>query len=440
MCRFSSRGSNLQRPMKSTTSSRPSRERERPQRRAFATSQKKPRRKRIGVSRSAWLSWRIHLDDDRIAADLCRIDERPDPIQRTIFIDEFSAWHGDLTRLAKYCQARSPDAALRSGLALAAGSIALERLTEAEREAWKPVLSHWYETPSDGGTHSAAGRALRQWDIATPAKAPTSQPSEGRFWVVNSLGMTLLKINPGVFVGNYQTPENKDRTVQLTRAFFLSDREITKAQFEQFMNDGRRLPLKRLVDLAYPICGVNWYEAVLFCNWLSRKEGRTPCYERTGKKEKLEQGVERDAWRLLADATGYRLPTEAEWEFACRAGTTTEFASGSDGEMLRKYAVIQANGCASLWEQAAERLGAVRHARECLGMVLGWIPESRGEHASRLSDGRTVGHCPRASGRDLAHRVLLRAVVESDRGLAGVQEHQHWFSRGPRPVGGTGEA
>jgi formylglycine-generating enzyme required for sulfatase activity len=298
----------------------------------------------------------LHLYDDRIAADMCRIDDRPDPIQRTIFIDEFSAWHGDLTRLAKYCQAKS-DAALRSGLSLAAGSIALERLTEREREAWKPVLTHWYETASEGGTHSAAGWALRQWRIAEPATSPTNQPSEDRLWFVNSLGMTLLKINPGVFVRNYQTPENKDRTVQVTRAFFLSDREISNAQFEQFMSDANyprgekpKWPgasgqfSTRSDD---PTNGVSWYDAVRFCNWLSRKEGRTPCYERTGKKEKLEQDVERDARRLRADATGYRLPTEAEREYACRAGTTTEFASGSDEEMLRKYAVLQASFYAS---------------------------------------------------------------------------------------------
>ena len=163
----------------------------------------------------------LHLEDDRIAADMCRIDDRPDPVQRTIFIDEFPAWHGDVTRLAMYCQARS-DAALRSGLCLGIGSIPSGQLTEAEREAWKPVLTQWYETASDGGTHSAAGWALRQWGIEAPALPATSQPSEGRQWLVNSLGMTLLKINPGEFVRKDQTPWGK-RADGATDAGFLSE-------------------------------------------------------------------------------------------------------------------------------------------------------------------------------------------------------------------------
>ncbi len=302
----------------------------------------------------------LRLEDDHIAADMCRIDDRPDPVQRTIFIDEFPAWHGDVTKLATYCQARS-DSALRSGLCLAVGGIASAQLADAERKAWKPVLTEWYETASDCATHSAAGWALRQWSIEAPAPPATSQESEGRQWLVNSLGMTLLKINPGVFVRNDQTPEAKEQTVQLTRAVFLSDREISVGQFQQFINDanypkgekpekwpGADAKVSSTPD--HPVQQVNWYDALLFCNWLSRTEGRTACYERTGRKEIVKFGnseYERDVWRLVADATGYRLPTEAEWEYSCRAGTTTEFASGSDEEMLRKYAVFNARRAAS---------------------------------------------------------------------------------------------
>jgi serine/threonine protein kinase len=218
----------------------------------------------------------LHQGDDRIASDMCRIDDRPDPIQRTIFIDELPAWHGDVSNLATYCQSRS-DPALRSGLCLGIGRIPSGQLTAAERAAWKPVLTELYGTASDGGTHSAAGWALRGWGIAAPALPATSQPKDGYQWLVNSLGMTLLKIDPGVFVRKDQYPGAKEQTVQLTRAFFLSDREVSVGQFQQFISDANyptgEKPEKWPGAFArisptpdHPVQEVNWYDAVLFCN------------------------------------------------------------------------------------------------------------------------------------------------------------------------------
>jgi formylglycine-generating enzyme required for sulfatase activity len=302
----------------------------------------------------------LHLEDDRMAADMCRIKDRPDPVQRTIFIDEFTAWHGDVVELAAYCR-NLTDPALRSAICLAIGSLSSDQLAASDTEAWIPLFTEWFQSAPDNVTHSAAGWALRKWGIEGPALSATSQPGANRQWFVNSLGMTLLEIEPGVFVRKDMSPNAKDQMVRLTRAFFLGDREVSAGQFQQFINDTTypneekpaKLPSQQLMALSsptpnHPATWVDWYDAVMFCNWLSRKEGRTPCYKRTGKKDPLGAGnkVEVDAWGLVTDAIGYRLPTEAEWEYACRAGTTTVFASGADEEMLPKYAVFQASDTA----------------------------------------------------------------------------------------------
>ncbi len=297
----------------------------------------------------------LHLGDAWIARDTCRL--RPDPIQRTSFIDTFPTWHGDLTELAASVEG-SDDGALRSGMGLAVGGVPVGEVEVAERQAWQVVLSNWYENAKDTGTHGAAGWALRQWNLELPAIAPPRQPSEERDWHINSVGMTMLKIPPGTFTRkDRRDMDPADQQVTLTRSFLLSDREVSVGLFQRFVNDPdypnddkpdswEGASKEYSPSAAHPVQNVNWYDAVLFCNWLSRREGLRQYYEPTGKKETLRDHRRReqeyDAWQVVADGNGYRLPTEAEWEYACRAMTITEYACGNDESLLDRYAVYDA--------------------------------------------------------------------------------------------------
>ena len=96
-----------------------------------------------------------------------------------------------------------------------------------------------------------------------------------------------------------------------------------------------------------PVETVSWYDTLVFCNRLSKMEGLTPAYSIGGKTDPDEWGIiptgssaEWDGVEIVARSNGYRLPTEAQWEYACRAGTLSSWHSGENGDDLVEYAWI----------------------------------------------------------------------------------------------------
>ncbi len=108
--------------------------------------------------------------------------------------------------------------------------------------------------------------------------------------------------------------------------FWIDRHLVTQHEYEKVMGDN---PSRWKGD-ENPVEQVRWSDAVRFCNRRSEAESRKPCYDLK-------------TWQCDFDADGYRLPTEAEWEYACRAGTATAYYFGDNPAKLSAYAWFDKN-------------------------------------------------------------------------------------------------
>jgi eukaryotic-like serine/threonine-protein kinase len=287
-----------------------------------------------------------------------------DPRVRSYLIHRLGPLGADVGAILKRLD-EEQDTTIRRALLLSLGQFSDALLPADARRSPLQELKSIYHNEADPGLHSAAEWLLRRWQQEEWLKrenerwAKQEDERDDRLagirqllakdkektplqWYVNGQGQTMVVIpGPVEFVmGSPLTEKGRRRNDEfqhrkrIGRTFALAAAPVTKEQYLRYQPGFSHSEMGRYPLPTCPIGGVTWYEAAAYCNWLSKEEGIREdqwCYETDagGQVVKLKEHY--------LSLTGYRLPTETEWEYACRAGATTSRCYGETANLQTQY-------------------------------------------------------------------------------------------------------
>jgi formylglycine-generating enzyme required for sulfatase activity len=383
-----------------------------PQREALAKRQANAAVALLGLGRpeKVWpLLRRARSDDPRVrsylihrlsplgadaGAILRRLDEEPDLTIRRALLLILGEYGEDGLPAAS----RLPVLAKVQGLYRSEDDPGLHAAAEWLLRQWKQEA--WLKQVNEAWAKDREGRDRRSEKIQELVKKDRDRTPPQ--WYVNSQGQTMVVIpGPVEFLMGSPPTEAGRQAVEsqhprrIGRTFALAAKAVTVREFRQFLQEskleawfeagGWAAPLMKQIapEETCPANLMDWYRAAAYCNWLSRQDGISEdqwCYETNARKltqeqvsvlgsllvpqDPLTRGAGTSYFYFLLDRRwpqvtamrkgylslrGYRLPTEAEMEYACRTGAVTSRYYGETEELLAEYGWYQKNSAERAW-------------------------------------------------------------------------------------------
>jgi formylglycine-generating enzyme required for sulfatase activity len=160
------------------------------------------------------------------------------------------------------------------------------------------------------------------------AGAEAGAANEAARQICTPMGVEMVLVPGGEFAMGDAAGAEDAKAIHRVRisAFYMDKFEVSQGSFLALTG----LNTSKVSGPKLPVEQTSWLHAARYCNARSEKEGIKPCYDPK-------------TWACDFAANGYRLPTEAEWEYACRAGTTTVYSFGDEAQKLPAYAWLKSN-------------------------------------------------------------------------------------------------